>query len=83
MKVEHRAPERDGHHTVDDIVNSLDGIWGLVGATRGTEGNLLRLEEEPRTETPCDTRLPNTMATTKQHVLHKQTFQATEKIDAI
>ena len=40
-------------HTVDDIVKSLDGIWGLVGAT-SAEGNLLRLERslhEPLTYT--------------------------------
>jgi hypothetical protein len=40
-------------HTVADIVNSLDGIWGLVGAT-GLSGNLLRLERslhEPWTYT--------------------------------
>jgi len=30
-------------HTIDDIIKSLDGIWGLVGAT-ATNGNLLRLE---------------------------------------
>ncbi len=30
-------------HTIDDIVKSLDGVWGLVGAT-GPNGNLFRLE---------------------------------------
>ncbi len=30
-------------HTVEDIERSLDGVWGLVGAT-GTNGNLYRLE---------------------------------------
>jgi hypothetical protein len=30
-------------HTLEDILGSLDGIWGLVGAT-GTNGNLHRLE---------------------------------------
>lgn len=40
-------------HTVDDIIKSLDGIWGLVGAT-GANGNLFRLERslhEPLTYT--------------------------------
>lgn len=40
-------------HTVDDIRKSLDGIWGLVGAT-GANGNLVRLERslhEPLTYT--------------------------------
>lgn len=30
-------------HTVEDIVKSLDGVWGLIGA-KGTNGNLYRLE---------------------------------------
>ena len=30
-------------HSMDDITKSLDGVWGLVGAT-GVNGNLLRLE---------------------------------------
>jgi len=40
-------------HTVDDILKSLDGIWGLVGAT-ASNGNLVRLERslhEPLTYT--------------------------------
>ena len=30
-------------HTIADIVRSLDGVWGVVGAT-GESGNLYRLE---------------------------------------
>ncbi len=30
-------------HSMDDINKSLDGVWGLVGAT-GVNGNLHRLE---------------------------------------
>lgn len=40
-------------HTIDDILKSLDGIWGLVGAT-ATNGNLMRLErsmQQPTTYT--------------------------------
>lgn len=40
-------------HTIDDIVKSLDGVWGLVGAT-ADNGNLMRLERslfEPVTYT--------------------------------
>jgi hypothetical protein len=38
-------------HSIDDILKSLDGIWGLVGAT-STTGNLIRLERslQPPTE---------------------------------
>ena len=31
-------------HTIEDIVNALEGVWGLVGAT-GVNGNLFRLEK--------------------------------------
>ena len=40
-------------HTMENVYKSLDGIWGLVGAT-GTNGNLYRLErslKEPVTYT--------------------------------
>ncbi len=45
-------------HTLDDVTNSLDGIWGLVGAN-GTNGNLYRLERslhEPLTYTLTEYR---------------------------
>lgn len=40
MPVETRA---QWPHTVEDIVKSVDGVWGLVGAT-DVAGNLMRLE---------------------------------------
>lgn len=45
-------------HTIDDVINSLDGVWGLVGAT-GMGGNLFRLERslhEPLTYTLTEYR---------------------------
>ncbi|MBX9693606.1 MAG: hypothetical protein K2Z81_14555, partial [Cyanobacteria bacterium] len=40
-------------HTIDDIVKSLEGVWGVVGA-KGINGNLYRIErslKEPITYT--------------------------------
>ena len=45
-------------HTLEDVTNSLDGIWGLVGAS-GSNGNLYRLERslhEPLTYTLSEYR---------------------------
>ncbi|HEY9719502.1 MAG TPA: hypothetical protein V6C69_18635 [Trichormus sp.] len=45
-------------HTLEDVTNSLEGIWGLVGAS-GTNGNLYRLERslhEPLTYTLTEYR---------------------------
>ncbi len=45
-------------HTLEDVTNSLDGIWGLVGAS-GSNGNLYRLERslhEPLTYTLTEYR---------------------------
>jgi hypothetical protein len=45
-------------HTLEDVTNSLDGIWGLVGAS-GSNGNLFRLERslhEPLTYTLTEYR---------------------------
>jgi len=43
---------------LEDVTNSLDGIWGLVGAS-GSNGNLYRLERslhEPLTYTLSEYR---------------------------
>ncbi len=40
-------------HTIDDILKSLEGVWGVVGA-KGINGNLYRIEKslkEPFTYT--------------------------------
>jgi hypothetical protein len=67
-------------HTVDDIVKSLDGIWGLVGAT-AVSGNLLRLERslhQPLTYTVTEYE---GMDETK--VVRKNTYSADQKQQAI
>jgi len=67
-------------HTVDDIVSSLDGIWGLVGAT-GTNGNLLRLERS--LHQPLVYTLTEYEGNEEIKVIRKQTFSADEKGRAV
>lgn len=67
-------------HTVDDIVKSLDGIWGLVGAT-DMNGNLIRLErslQEPTTYT-----LTQYEGNDETRVLNKETFTPEKKAYAV
>lgn len=67
-------------HTVSDIINSLDGVWGLVGAT-GVNGNLYRLErslKEPLTYTLTEYQGEN-----ESQVIGKVTFSAEQKDEAI
>ncbi len=67
-------------HTMSDITNSLDGIWGLVGAT-GTNGNLYRLERslhEPLTYTLIEYAGNN-----ENQVVKKKTFTAKDKDEAV
>lgn len=67
-------------HTVDDIVRSLDGIWGLVGATSQT-GNLLRLERslhEPLTYT-----LVEYEGLDETRIAQKKAYTEAEKANAI
>lgn len=67
-------------HTVEDILKSLDGVWGLVGA-EGENGNLYRLERslhEPLIYTITEYR-----GKEESDILQKQTFDATAKDDAV
>lgn len=67
-------------HTVDDIVNSLEGIWGLVGAT-GTNGNLYRLERS--LHQPLVYTLTEYKGNEETEVLNKRVYEATQKDEAI
>lgn len=67
-------------HTVDDIVKSLDGTWGLVGAT-GTSGNLLRLERS--LHEPLEYTLTEYEGESEEKVLSKKTFAADDKKSAV
>ena len=67
-------------HTVDDIRKSLDGVWGLVGAT-DTSGNLVRLErslQEPWTYTLIEYKGQD-----ETQVVSKQTYSSEQKDKAV
>ena len=67
-------------HTIDDIIGSLDGIWGLVGAT-GTNGNLYRLERslhEPLSYTLTEYRLQD-----ETDIVSRQIYSAEQRQEAI
>jgi len=67
-------------HTLDDIVNSLEGVWGLVGAT-ATNGNLMRLEKslhEPVIYTMTEYRGED-----EADVVCRQNYEASKREEAI
>ena len=63
-------------HTIDDILKSLDGIWGLVGAT-AENGNLMRLERS--LEQPTTYTLTEYDGEDQKKVLSEKTFPADQK----
>lgn len=67
-------------HTIDDIRKSLDGIWGLVGAT-GTNGNLLRLERS--LHQPLIYTITEYEGSDESKVVRKQTYTADDKDESV
>ena len=67
-------------HTIEDITGSLDGIWGLVGAT-GTNGNLYRLERS--LHQPLMYTLVEYEKSNEGKIVNKQTFTAEQKGNAV
>lgn len=67
-------------HTVEDITKSLDGIWGLVGAT-GVNGNLYRLERS--LHQPLVYTLTEYDQGDEAKVVKKETFSESERQKAI
>jgi len=67
-------------HTIDDIVNSLDGIWGLVGAT-GTNGNLYRLERS--LHQPLVYTLTEFKGNDESQVVSKRVYEADKRDEAV
>lgn len=67
-------------HTVEDIVKSLDGIWGLVGAT-GVNGNLFRLERS--LHEPLVYTLTEYEGNDESKVASKKTYSADRKQEAV
>ena len=67
-------------HSIEDITNSLDGIWGLVGA-QGTNGNLVRLERS--LHQPLTYTLSEFEGHDETKVVRKKTYTVNEKMAAI
>ena len=67
-------------HTVEDIIKSLDGVWGLVGAT-GTNGNLFRLERS--LNEPIIYTVTEFKGADEETILTSRTYQANEKDPAV
>ena len=67
-------------HTVEDIVKSLDGVWGVVGAT-GTNGNLVRLERS--LAEPLVYTLIEYEGETEERIARKTSYGADRKKDAV
>jgi hypothetical protein len=67
-------------HTIDDIVKSLDGIWGLVGAT-GDNGNLFRLERS--LHQPVVYTLTEFRGDSETDIVNKKVFPADKKQEAV
>jgi hypothetical protein len=67
-------------HTVDDIYRSLDGIWGLVGAT-ATNGNLMRLEKS--LYEPLSFTVTEYESLDERKILRKTEYTGQQKNDAV
>ncbi|HEY9792317.1 MAG TPA: hypothetical protein V6D22_18085 [Candidatus Obscuribacterales bacterium] len=67
-------------HTVDDIVKSLDGIWGVVGAT-DTQGNVIRLERSM--SEPTTYVLTQYKGQDESDIIDKKSYTAEQKSDAV
>jgi len=67
-------------HTIEDIKMSLDGIWGLVGAT-GVNGNLYRLERS--LHEPLVYTLTEYEGNDEAAVRSKKTFTAADRESAV
>jgi hypothetical protein len=67
-------------HTVEDILNSLDGIWGLVGA-EGINGNLFRLERS--LHEPVVYTLIEHKGKEEGEIVNKRIYQLPEKMAAV
>ncbi len=67
-------------HSLEDIHKSLDGIWGLVGAT-GVNGNLHRLERT--LHEPIVFIVTEYNGADESDIKDKQTFEPAQREEAI
>ena len=67
-------------HTIEDIKKSLDGVWGVVGAT-DQKGNLFRLERSLKE--PTVYTLIEYVGEDEKEVKKKTKFESKDKDSAI
>ena len=67
-------------HSVEDIEKSLDGVWGLVGAT-GANGNLYRLERSLKQ--PFIFTVTEYNGADEGDIKQKQTYSAEQRKEAV
>lgn len=67
-------------HTVEDITKSLDGVWGLVGAT-GANGNLFRLERS--LHEPLVYTLTEYKGNEESDVIRKEVYDSAKREQAV
>jgi hypothetical protein len=67
-------------HSIDDVYKSLDGIWGLVGAS-GTNGNLYRLERSLKE--PVNYTVTEYNGNDESDVIKKSSYTADKRDDAV
>ena len=67
-------------HTLEDIEKSLNGVWGLVGAT-GVNGNLYRLERS--LNEPVVFTVTEYNGADEGDIKEKQTYSADQRSQAV
>lgn len=67
-------------HTINDITKSLDGVWGVVGAT-GSNGNLYRLERS--LEPPTTYKITEYKGEDESDIVAENQFAAEQRDDAV
>jgi len=67
-------------HTVQDITKSLDGVWGVVGAT-GSNGNLYRLERS--LQPPTTYKITEYKGDDESAILSESNFDGEQRDEAV
>ena len=67
-------------HTIDDILKSLDGVWGVVGA-KGSDGNLYRIERSLKE--PTIYKVVQYKGEDESSIVSTDEFEAEKKSDAV
>jgi len=67
-------------HTLSDIVKSLDGVWGVVGAT-GPNGNLYRLERS--LQPPTTYKMTEYKGEDESAIIEEANFDGPQRDEAV